>query len=230
MANQAVRLITSTRIAKSRNSSAGLRGAGCSGTGWVYSVLNSGLGKRCWAYEWFDAHRSTIRSIRLRIRPANQFIRRVLSGCERTFYQIRIFNWDSFDGIGWANACYCALVAVIAQVVPDLQVQRSVSERGTSFDAFTAPVAEFFINGILKERLFHKFSLDSSGGAELVFCAGIEIHRVRLEIAPAQVAIATKIIGVDTFNCRRGLDTFGSTATALGAFHGVDLPDILTRC
>ena len=74
------------------------------------------------------------------------------------------------------------MVAVNAGIVSNLQLQRSVAKGTASFYTFGTTNAQWFINGILKERILDELSFDGIGRAKLVlrcriqgFCSGFEI-------------------------------------------------------
>jgi hypothetical protein len=151
----------------------------------------------------------------------------VRSGYECTFDQIRVFSRHPLKGIGRAYTGNRALVAVVALVVADLQVEGAVPKGGTPLNTFTASVAKLFIDGIFEEGFLNKLAPDGTCRAELVFGPGGQVHAVGLEVPTTQVAIAAHGIGVYALDGRGGLDTFGGAPPALGAFEGIDLPDIL---
>lgn len=128
------------------------------------------------------------------------------------------------NGIARANADNGALVAVLAAVVADLQMQRTIAKRGTSGHAFGTSDAQIFVDNVFEIGLFDETPFDGRRGAKLVFGSGVEVGNARFKIATTQIAVATKVVGVYAFYGRFAEHTVGSTASALGTFERVDLP------
>ena len=79
---------------------------------------------------------------------------------------------------------------------------------------------------IFKIGFFNKSALNGGSGTELILCTGLKFCP-GFEIAPAQIAIPAKIVGMHTFYSRICLYTLRGTTSALGTFEGIDLPDII---
>jgi hypothetical protein len=78
-------------------------------------------------------------------------------------------------GIGGTIPGNGALVAPHAAIVPDLQVQGTVPEGGTSFHTFATTNAKLLIDDIFEIGLLDKSPLDSRGGTELVLGPGFQL-------------------------------------------------------
>jgi hypothetical protein len=149
----------------------------------------------------------------------------LLSG-EITFNDVWFTGRHPADGIGRTVGGYGALIAVKTEIVPDLQVERSVPEGGTPLYTFGTANAKLFIDNVLKIGLLDKLPLDGCGGTELVLGTGLQLGS-RLEIAATQIAVPAQGVCVDTLHRGFGLHTFGGTPSALGTFKGIDLPYII---
>ena len=108
-----------------------------------------------------------------------------------------------------------------------LQLQRSVAEGAATFHAFAASYAKFLVDSVFKERIFYEFPLEGIGRAELVLGGSIKGFSPRLEISPAEVAIAAHGKGMGALDGRRAHNAIGGATSALYAFGWVDLPDHL---
>ena len=68
------------------------------------------------------------------------------------------------DGLGGACGCDGALVAVDTEIVPDLQMQRSVAEGRAPLYAFGTAYAQLLIDDIFKIGLLNKPALNGGSG------------------------------------------------------------------
>jgi hypothetical protein len=89
------------------------------------------------------------------------------------FDHIRFIRRNPADGIRRTGRSNGTLVAIQTEVVPDLQVQRSVPEGGASLDTFGASDTEILIDHILKVGLLDEPPLDGRCGTELIFTPGL---------------------------------------------------------
>ena len=89
------------------------------------------------------------------------------------------------NGIGGADSCDRTFVAVHAQFMTNLKVQRPVTEHGATFDAFGAPDTKRFIDRIFVVGIFDKSPENCAGGAELIFCGGIQFIGLRFKVTGA---------------------------------------------
>lgn len=144
--------------------------------------------------------------------------------CKVPLHQVGFAGLHTADGIGGTGAGDGALVTINAEVVHDLQVQRSVPEGSTSLDAFSAADAQIFVYYILEIGFFDEFAADGGSRTELIFAGGAECVAVGFKISSAEVAVTAKVKCVHTFDCRGCQDTLCGASSALGAFKGVDLP------
>jgi hypothetical protein len=131
---------------------------------------------------------------------------------------------NSFNGIIGTISRDRTLIAVQTKVMPDLEMQGTISEGGASFHAFSASDTQIFIDGKFKERFFNESPLDRRGWTELIFRCRIQIRYTGFEKAAAKIAVSTQIIGMDTFDSGWGHHTFIRATSALGAFERIDLP------
>ncbi len=118
---------------------------------------------------------------------------------------------------------------MFADVLPHLQLKRSVSEGAAPLHAFPAADAQRFINRVFKKRILYEFPPDGIGRAKLVFGSGSQGLGLRLEIAAAQVAVATHCIYMGAPDGRLGQDAICGAAPALDALGRVELPYGLPR-
>jgi hypothetical protein len=110
--------------------------------------------------------------------------------------------------------------------MPDLKVQRAVTERGATLYTLAATVAKVLIDGVFKKRFFDEFPFEGASGAQLIFSSGIQAQGIGFEISAAQVAIPAELVRMDAFYGGQIPDALGGAASALGAFERIDLPDI----
>jgi hypothetical protein len=150
--------------------------------------------------------------------------------CPVAFHKVWFAGFYPFNGIGRANPCYGALVAVVADVVFDLEVERTIPERGATPDALGAPDAQFLVDDILEIGFFDVPPFNSRCRAKLVFAAGGAGVGIGFQVAAAQIAISAQVIGMDTLYSRRGFDALRSTPSTLCTSKRVDLPDPFLLC
>jgi len=150
------------------------------------------------------------------------------SACLLAFEDIRLVGRDAAKCAGRTSARDRTIVAVDATVMPNLQVQRPVSEGLAPFHALAATNTKGFVNAVREVRIFDERALDGTDGAELVFRRCVQLLRFRAEIAAAQVTIAAHIIGVNAFHSGWHKDAIRGAAPALCAFFRIDLPEHAT--
>jgi hypothetical protein len=111
--------------------------------------------------------------------------------------------------------------------MPNLKIQRSVSEGVAAFHAFATTDTQFFIDGVFKIGVFDICPLDSPGRTELAFRSGVSGLGIGLEIPAAQVAVAAHRVGMNTFHRRVGQHTIDRAFFTLDTDVGIYLPDHL---
>lgn len=131
---------------------------------------------------------------------------------------------DPNYGIRRTNPGNGAFVAIIAQVVPDLQMEGSVPEGGAPLHTFRTTDAEVFIDDVFKIGVFDKFSLYGRCGTELVFGTRFQPGHSWFEIPAAEVAISAQVVCMHAFYSGRIFHAIGGASPALAALEGIDLP------
>jgi hypothetical protein len=117
-------------------------------------------------------------------------------------------------------------IAILAPVMPDLQVEGTVPKIRTAFHAESASRAKRLLNRIFEIRRFNKCSGNRTCRTNLIFCGFIETGGVWLEVTKAELAIATHHIPMRTFNSGGLKHALGFTLAALNAFAWIKLPDL----
>ena len=106
-----------------------------------------------------------------------------------------------------------------------LQVERTIAESGAALDAFGTADAAGLINGVFIIGHLNIGALDRVGGTELDFGLGPGFG-IGPQIGKTEITVSAQSIGMHAFNRRRHEHAFGFAASALGAFVGIDLPDL----
>lgn len=109
--------------------------------------------------------------------------------------------------LGNAHECLCwtgfsdtAGVAILAAVMPDLQIEGTVPEISAALHAESASCAERFLNRIFEIRRFDKFPADRACGTNLILRGFVEAGGIGLEVTKAELAIAAHHIPMRTFD------------------------------
>jgi len=131
----------------------------------------------------------------------------------------------TYEGLCWTGFRDAAGVAVLAAIMPDLQVEGAVAKIGAAFHAESATGAQRLRDGVFEIGGFNEFTLDRSCRADLVFCSFIEAGGIWLEITKAELAIAAHHITMRTFHSGGLKHAFGLTLAALDALARIKLPD-----
>ena len=92
--------------------------------------------------------------------------------------EIRLIARNESNRFGWTRYGNRALITLFTQILVDLQVKRTVSERATTFDAFATADAKVRINDVLKRWVFDVRARNRGSRANLHICAGIERRKV----------------------------------------------------
>ena len=79
------------------------------------------------------------------------------------------------DGIGGTIGGNGTLVAVYTEIVPDLQVERSVPKGRTALYTFGTANAQILVDDVLKIRLLNELTLYGRRGAELILGTGLPL-------------------------------------------------------
>jgi len=116
------------------------------------------------------------------------------------------------------------LIAILAEVMPDLQKKRAVAEFSTAFDAFAAANAFLFVDLVFKIRVFDISALNGIDWAAQILGRSVEIFPVIVIVPAAEQTIAASSILVDALNCRRRQYAGRCALSALDAFIRVNLP------
>jgi hypothetical protein len=132
-------------------------------------------------------------------------------------------------GIPGAHLGNGALVAVHTAIMAHLEEERPVAKTVAAFHAFGAANAQLLVDGVFVIGILHIRPLDRSGRTEAVLRSGIEIVRLGLKIASAQLAIPAKGISVHTFDGGLFQHAVCRAVTAADALLRVDLPDCALR-
>jgi hypothetical protein len=102
-----------------------------------------------------------------------------------TFEQRGFAGRHAGEGLGRTVAGDGAFIAVLAAVVPYLELKRAIAEGAAAFHAFAAAYAEFLFDMVFKERIFDEFAFDGVSWAKLVFGACVQGFGAGFEISPA---------------------------------------------
>jgi hypothetical protein len=129
-------------------------------------------------------------------------------------------------GLCWTGFSDATGITILAPVMPDLQIEGAIPKIRTAFHAESASCAKRFLNRIFEIRRFNKCPADRACRTNLVFCSFVKAGGVWLEVTKAELAIATHLITMRTFNSRGLKHAFGFTLAALNAFSRIKLPDL----
>ena len=141
---------------------------------------------------------------------------------------ICFFVRHSLDGIRGTYPRNLTLITVLAEVLLNLQEQRTIAERGASFHALAATRTETFIDRIFEIRFLHELACDGTRRTELVLGSRIQILYTWTIVATAEIAIATHTVSMETLHRRHREHTISLTPSTLGTGIWVDLPEGVT--
>jgi hypothetical protein len=110
------------------------------------------------------------------------------------------------------------MVAFTAQVMADLEIERTISQCPAISDTHAAPYAFIFINRIFIDSVTDLFAYN-----RIIRAAQFTVVHFALVVAVAVVAIAADIELVYAFNGGRRTDTCRCAASALDTLRGIDL-------
>ena len=194
-------------------------------TGSAWSV-KSGGGNRSAAIACETASGSS-RPVQNRQCPRSE---RLIPCCSRIFQQVRLVGRHAAERLRGAGHGDRALVAVLAAVVPHLQVERAVAEGVAALHALAAADAQPLVDRVLEVRVFDERPPDGPGRAKLVLGAGVQRDRLGLEVAGAEIAVAAHREAVDALDGRFVQHAVRGAVAAGDALARIDLPDQLAGC
>ena len=129
------------------------------------------------------------------------------------------------EGVAGATPRDGAFVAILAAIVPDLQVKRGIAEAFATLHTLGTADAKIFVNYILVIRVLNERAFDGRGGTKLVLSSRVEFVWLGREKSRAKLAIAADGITLDAFDRRLFEHTMRGAVAAMQAFGGVNLPD-----
>ena len=120
------------------------------------------------------------------------------------FQFIGILARDTLDGIRRTHAGNLALVALLAQVLLNLQEKRTVAKTGTALDTLSATVAEGLVDGIFKVGLLYELARDGACWAHQILCRRVQVLHTGTIVSSAQITISAHLVGMETLDGRDG--------------------------
>ena len=131
---------------------------------------------------------------------------------------------DAPEGVAGTDLGNGALVAIEATIVAHLQKKGAITKPVATFDTFGAADAKLFVDGVFVVGIFDEAAFNRRSGAKAILSTGVQVVRLRLEIARTELAIAANRVSVHTFH--RGLleHTMRRAVCATNTFLGIDLP------
>jgi hypothetical protein len=117
-----------------------------------------------------------------------------------------------------------ALIALLAEFLPDLEKERPVPIRRTPLHAPTAPNACRFIDGVFEIGVFNVLALDGVSRAAQILGCGVELDPFVLIIPAAEKAVPAGCVLVNALHGGASKDAGGLALAALNAFIRIDLP------
>jgi len=136
-----------------------------------------------------------------------------------------LFGGDLSNRFGGAVECNGTLVALQAQVLPDLQEEGTVSEGEAAVHTFSAAYTEIVVNNVLEIGPFHFPTRKGIGRAHLVFCSCVPCKKLWVEKAGAKITIAAQCPILETLDRRNQFGTSVGTDAAPDTFVGINLPN-----
>ena len=119
------------------------------------------------------------------------------------------------------------LVALDTAFLINLQEERTVAERDTAVDTFSATDTKIIVDHVFEVRRLDFTAANRSGRTKLILRSGVSRNRLRIEKARAEITVSTHLEIVETFDRRNRQDaTIGATAAADTAMR-INLP---SRC
>ena len=128
------------------------------------------------------------------------------------------------EGIAGADFGDRAFIAIDAPIVAHLEKERAVAKSVATFNALRTPDAQLLVNGVLVIRILHIRALNCGSGTQAILRAGVEIVRLRLEIAGAKLAIPAHREGVHALHGRLFQNAVGRTVATAKTFLRINLP------
>ena len=126
--------------------------------------------------------------------------------------------------MGWADFGDAALVALLAEPLPDLKKERPVPKRRAPLHAPAAPNACRFIDGVFEIGIFNVLALDGVSRAAQILGCGVELDPFVLIIPAAEKAVPAGCVLVNALHGGASKDAGGLALAALNAFIRIDLP------
>ena len=126
--------------------------------------------------------------------------------------------------MGWADFGDAALVALLAEFLPDLEEERPVPIRRTPLHAPSASNARRLIDGVFEIGIFNVLALDGVRRTTQVFGCGVELAPLVLIIPAAEETVPAGGVLVDALHGGASKDAGGLALAALNAFIRIDLP------
>jgi hypothetical protein len=99
--------------------------------------------------------------------------------------QIRFTGRNPNNGLRWTESRNGTFIAVFAEVMPDLEVQRAIPEGGATSHTFGTADTKRFIYHILIVGIFNKLTPDSSSRTKLILRSCTSGVGIRFQIPPA---------------------------------------------
>ena len=128
---------------------------------------------------------------------------------------------DCMGGTDFGDA---ALIALLAEFLPDLEKERPVPIRRTPLHAPAASNARRFIDGVFEIGVFNVLALDGVSRAAQILGCGVELDPFVLIIPDAEETVPAGGVLVDALHGGVFQDAGGLALAALDAFVGIDLP------
>jgi len=120
-----------------------------------------------------------------------------------TFEEVGLAGWNPAECIGRTIPGNGAFIAMDADIMPDLQLERPVAEGAATLYTFAAPYAQGLIDGIFKKRILDEFPFDGIGRTKLVLGARGQRFCFRLEIPATQITVSAHGIHMHALHGRR---------------------------
>ena len=117
-----------------------------------------------------------------------------------------------------------ALVALLAEFLPDLEKERPVPIRRAPLHAPAASNARRFIDGVFEIGVFNVLALDGVCRAAQILGRGVELDPFVLIIPAAEETVPAGGVLVDALHGGVFQDAGGLALAALNAFIRIDLP------